>query len=404
MIHHRFSQTVLVFTTALLLASTTSAEWQSSANRESTLTIQSKALGEERTVVLRLPARFDANKAYPVVYVLDAEWNFEYIAAYLDNMVLNGNYPPMVVTGIVNVNRNRDYVPRSDPHFMHTGEADSFLAFAENEWMPAIESRFSGAEARVLVGHSFGGVFALHTLFTQPELFDAYLAMGSSAWIGGGVLLEEARALFASDATPDAFVWMAVGEGDGGPTVPSSRDLAAVFELEAPPSLEWTFSVTPRTDHFTNFITGTHEAFMALFPAWGFKEELAQSARALGAKGVEDWFAGKQAALDWRFQPNWFDLGVTALGLARDPVTADAALAVTAALRNFYPDNAFIALYSATVYESAQQFELALSETERALALAQAQNLDPNELQLEMLTTKRDRIMEQLGDGVGPEQ
>lgn len=387
---------ILTATMALLFASSLLASGLSSAERTSTLDIDSSVLGENRVVNVQVPRDFDPERAYPVVYVLDGEWNFEFVTGYLDNLMLNGVYPPMVVTSVVNVNRNRDYVPRADQYFPHTGGADAFLDFLEDEWMPRVESRFAGSQARVLVGHSFGGVFALHTLFTRPGLFDAYLAMGTSAWIADRVLFEEARALFDSGAEPDAFVWMAVGEGDGGPTVPSSRDLAALFELEAPNSLEWTFSVTPRTDHFTNFISGTHDAFMALFPTWGFKEELADRARMQGADGVDGWFAEKEKSLGWRFQPNWFDLGVTALMLSREAATADAALAVTAALRRHFPGNAFIALYSASVFENTGDFENALSETERTIALATAQGLDPNELQLETLAAKRQRIAAQL--------
>lgn len=364
------------------------------AQRTHAFTIASKALDEERTVYVRAPSEGGFGGTYPVVYVLDAEWNFEYVAAYIENLVENGAYPPMVVTGIVNVNRNRDYVPRADRHFPHTGEADRFLDFVATEWIPRVEERFAGSGRRVLVGHSFGGVFTLHTLFTRPGLFDAYLAMGSSAWIADRVLFDGAEALFESGANPNPFVWMAVGENDGGPTIPSGKDLAALFELKAPASLEWTFSITPRTDHFTNFISGTHAAFMALFPSFGFDRELTTRARLQGAAGVDAWFAEKESSLGWRFQPAWFDLGVTALTLAREPATAEAARSVTAQLRRYFPDNAFIAFYSATVYEQSGMLAEALAEAERAITLAEERRLDPNELQIETLESSRQRIRE----------
>ena len=361
-------------------------------SRTDTLEIQSEVLGESRRVVVQKPGGYDPSSSYPTVYVLDAEWNFNYVAAYLDNLAENEVYPPMLVTGIVNVNRNRDYVPRADAHFRDTGQADKFLEFVEKEWIARIESEYAANGRRVLIGHSFGGVFALHTLFRQPELFDAYLAFGSSAWIADRVLFEEATAYFESEGPFEKFVWMTVGEGDGGPTVPSSKDLAAVFELEAPGSLEWTFSVTPRTDHFTNFISVAHDAFMALFPAWEFKDELALRAKLQGADGVNGWFEEKESALGWRFSPAWFDLGVTALSLSRDPQTAAAARALTAKLRRHYPHNAFIALYSASVYENTQMYEEALAQTERAISLVNEQKLDPNELSLDGLVEKRQRI------------
>lgn len=366
------------------------------AVRSSQFTIASQVLGEPRAVHVRVPPGFDPGRRYPVVYVLDAEWNFEFVAAYLDNLVANEVYPPLIVSGIVNVDRNRDYVPRADAHFPHTGQADAFLRFVEEEWIAQVEERFPASAQRVLVGHSFGGVFTLHALFRRPELFDAYLAMGTSAWIGERVLFEEAHALFASGAEPDAFVWMAVGEGDGGPTLPSGRDLAALFETEAPSSLEWTFSVTPRTDHFTNFISGVHEAFEALFPAWGFPDALEARARAGGAPAVRAWFAEQEQALGWRFQPAWFDLGVKALVLSREPEHAGAAQALAEELRRHYPRQVHVAQFSANVHANAGDLEQALAEIERTIALTREAGLHPNEVQLESLEANRARILERL--------
>ena len=46
---------------------------------------------------------------------------------------------------------------------------------------------------RTLWGHSFGGLFALHALFTKPESFDRYAAISPSLWWGDGMLITVAR-------------------------------------------------------------------------------------------------------------------------------------------------------------------------------------------------------------------
>jgi predicted alpha/beta superfamily hydrolase len=375
----------------MLLPITVFADTWNSAQRTQTHVIQSGILDEERTVLVRMPPGYDPQHRYPVVYVPDAEWNFELVASYLDYMADNDIYPDMIVTGAVNVNRNRDYIPRPDPHYRDTGQADRYLAFVKNEWLPFISENYASAPQRVLIGHSFGGVITLHTLFSEPDLFNAYIALGSSAWIADRVLFEEAEVYFEKNPEHDAFVYMAVGEGDGGPTVPSSRDLAALFQLHAPASLEWKFDVTPRTDHFKNVPSGMHDAFMALFPAWEFDRELAAVARDGGVEGVRNFFAAKTETLGWRFLAAWFDLGIVALNLVREDLDEEA-LAVMEAIRKHHPQNAIAAEFSGMVLERTENFQEATSEYKRAMQLAREQGLHPNAVHLDRLQASLERV------------
>jgi predicted alpha/beta superfamily hydrolase len=384
--------TVLIFS----LSSLAFANTNDSAERTKVISLESETLNEIREIFTRTPPSYDPeNREYPVVYVLDGEWNFEFVASYLDYMFTHNIYPEMIVTGVRNVNRNRDYVPRADIYFEDTGEADTFLKFLKNEWIEEIEKKYPASDERFLIGHSFGGVFTLHTLFSDPVLFDAYIALGASAWIAEGVLLEEAQDYFANPADADAFVYMAVGEGDGGPTVPSSRELAELFEKNAPESLEWTFEITPKTDHFKNFASGMHDAFMALFPAWGFDDEVLDVARTDGVKGVDEWFKEKQDVLGMRFQPAWFDLGVVAFTLTQEG-HGDAATALINNLISYYPQNGHVANFAASVFEMNERYEEALQEYERAIEIVMEQNLHPNTLHLGSLESGAERVRENL--------
>lgn len=376
----------------LLILAPAHADTFNSADRTTTHAVASDALGEQRRIYVRTPIGYDPKvQDYPVVYVLDAEWNFELVASYLDYMKDNGLYPPMIVVGVENVNRNRDYVPRADANFDDTGRADAFLEFVETEWVPFVDQRYPTSAERILVGHSFGGVFTLHALFKSHELFDAYFALGSSAWIADRVLFEEAEAFFENTPQADEFVYMAVGEGDGGPTVPSSRDLAALFEEKAPASLEWTYDETSKTDHFKNVVSGMHDGFMALFPAWEFEAEVAEKARAEGAEGVNAWFDEKEAALGYRFVPAWFDMGVAALMLGRDG-HHEAALALMARLRDHHPNDAHVASFGASVFENAGRLEDAEAEFARTIKLTNEQGLHPNAMHLDRLERGLERV------------
>lgn len=345
--------------------------------------IESSVLGETRRVLVRLPEGHEPGRPYPTVYVLDADGQFEWIAAYLGYMARQAVYPPVIVTGVLNVNRNRDFVPRADANYPDTGEAARFLRFVKDEWVPRIEADHGESSGRVIVGHSFGGVFAMYALFSAPGLFDATIALGTSAWVGDGVLMEQARSWFDDEAPNGQFVYMAVGENDGGPTVPSSRDLAALFELHAPNSLDWQYVETPRTEHFLNVVSGGHGGFMALFPSYGFDDELLAAARAGGREAVDAWFQDKEESLGWRFVPSWFDLGVAAMQVA--PTDVDAALAITSSLLRHHPDHANAMSFHAGVLSRAGRHEEAVVSYQRAIALVESQGLHPNRAHLDSL-------------------
>jgi len=374
------------------------ADTFNSAERTSTHTIESEKLGETRTIIVRTPIGYDPTMQYAVVYLTDGEWSFELVASHLDYMTDNDVYPPLIVSGSINVNRNRDYVPRADKGFADTGQAGRYLEFVHDEWLPYMDEHYATSDNRVLLGHSFGGVFALHTLFTEGTLFDAYIALGASAWIADRVLFEEADAWFREPMNPDAFVYMAVGEGDGGPTVPSSQDLAVLFEEKAPDTLEWKFSITPQTDHFKNAVSGMNEAFMALFPAWGFAEELSAIAATGGATGVDRWFADKESSLGFRFVPAWFDLGVATYGMVQEGHT-DGALATMQHLREHHPDNPHVASMSAWVFEKSGDLPEAAVEYARGIRIANEQGLHPNFIHLDRLHRGLARVTSEIEDG-----
>ncbi|TAA39621.1 alpha/beta hydrolase [Pseudoxanthomonas winnipegensis] len=180
-------------------------------------------------------ARPDASApagGYPVIYVLDANAMFTTVA---DSARLQAFRPswtgvaPAVVVGIGVPGdglfdlpgRYLDLTtpvpgggasPAGGPP-MKTGGADAFLAFIQNQVKPAVQARISIDRARqALFGHSLGGLFVLHTLFTHPDAFQAYIAVSPSVWWGNGSLFKEAEAFVAAGQGQGARVLLTVGQ------------------------------------------------------------------------------------------------------------------------------------------------------------------------------------------------
>ena len=83
--------------------------------------------------------------------------------------------------------------------------------------------------------------------------------------------------------------------------------------------------------------------------------------------------------------------GVIALQLSRGE-HGEAALALMAQLRAYYPDSAYVADFSGSVYENVGQLEDAASEYERAITLAMEQGLHPNAMHTDRLERDLARV------------
>lgn len=76
-----------------------------------------------------------------------------------------------------------------------TGGQDLFLAMIAEQLLPRLTRDLPlDPGALTLFGHSLGGLFVLHALFTRPGLFARYAAADPSTWWNAGETLREANA------------------------------------------------------------------------------------------------------------------------------------------------------------------------------------------------------------------
>jgi len=145
-------------------------------------------------------------EGFPVIYMTDGNSVF---AGAVDATRLQARaLGPVVIVAIGypietpfdGPRRFYDLTPLTDPsnipaHMnkdMRTGGQDAFLDFITQQVRPVIEQRYkTDPKRQTLFGHSLGGQFVLHALFTRPELFQTYIAGSPSIWWNGRSLLKE---------------------------------------------------------------------------------------------------------------------------------------------------------------------------------------------------------------------
>src|SRR6185437_14243045 len=171
-------------------------------------TLNSRALGEPRAIDVALPSGYDTDTSqrYPVLVVLDGEFEGEIATAVSRFYADAGQLPNTIVVGVRNTNRNRDMTPAPaagfaiPPEAEGAGGAERFLAFLSDELLPYLDQHYRTAPLRVLVGHSLGGLFAIYALDRRPGLFSGYVVMEPAAWWNNGKEFKDARAVLATPA------------------------------------------------------------------------------------------------------------------------------------------------------------------------------------------------------------
>ncbi|KAE8360981.1 Alpha/Beta hydrolase protein [Aspergillus caelatus] len=101
--------------------------------------------------------------------------------------------------------RSLDLTPPTQAQVNGYGGADLCLDFIEKAVRPAIKERFPklSFSREALYGHSYGGLFALHALFTRPQSFDCYIASSPSIWWNSRCILHEAKSFLDQEKAAD---------------------------------------------------------------------------------------------------------------------------------------------------------------------------------------------------------
>jgi len=161
-------------------------------------------------VQLAVPRRAAPATGFPVLYMLDGNAAFAALTAEQLLALEQGGTPPVIVAigyatdlRFDTTARAYDYTPPvpgpgptvdSGAHDRPAGGADIFLALIEQQIKPAVRARVAVDPAQQsLWGHSYGGLFVLHTLLRQPATFQRYIAADPSFWWHNGFILQEER-------------------------------------------------------------------------------------------------------------------------------------------------------------------------------------------------------------------
>lgn len=213
--------------------------------------------GQEYVLNIMVPGGYrNSNKKYPVLYVMDAQWDFPLSCSLYGQQYFDGFIPEMIIVGVtwggVNPNpdslRARDYTPTNEARLPQSGGADNFLAFMKNELFPFIEANYRvDANDRGLMGCSLGGLFTMYSLFTHSDMFQRYIAASPAYGWGNQVLYQYEKNYFENTARPKASLFMCIGGVER--SVPGFEKLTQFLMDRHYPNLQLQSRVLENTGH-----------------------------------------------------------------------------------------------------------------------------------------------------------
>jgi len=189
------------------------AQSQEADSRALNAVINSEILNEDRDLVIYLPDDYHTSEnRYPVLYLLDGRTHFHHATGAVNFLSVYGKIPDMIVVSVINVDRNRDFSPVHDASIPTSGGAEKFLGFLSEELIPNMDNDYRTSGFNVLMGHSFGGTFAVYSLLTKPEVFDGYIAISPYLHYADNYLVKESMVSLKPYMKSRKFFYMTVGD------------------------------------------------------------------------------------------------------------------------------------------------------------------------------------------------
>jgi len=244
--------------------------------------IHARALGRDYALHVALPPgyRDRPGHRYPVVFTTDSPQSFPLIRSLhlrlrdggrvLEDAILVGLGYAIGDDAVQS--RRRDYTPTrhgdidarpTTPRPVVYGEAEGYRRHIRDEVLPFLEARYRiDPQRRIYAGHSYGGLFGVHVLLTEPEMFAKYILISPSLWYGRRVMLARERAYAMRHRDLPADVLFLIGSLETVPdpdTEPHSKarfamvedleELVANLRSRGYPSLRVALEVLAGEDH-----------------------------------------------------------------------------------------------------------------------------------------------------------
>ena len=367
-----------------------------------TMTLPSKIMGEERTILVSTPPGYEQRSGgYAVLYMTDGNAHFTHTRGTVDFLARNGVIPQLIIVAVVNTDRTRDLSPTHIDsrevngvvrEYPSSGGAPKFLDFFERELFPYIDSHYRTMPMRLFSGHSFGGLFALNVIFTRPEMFDAVLAVSPSLNWDDELPIRQASTFFDDREEFNATLFVAMADEEKGDPRPNRLDrLEKALQGSKSVGFDWQVMRMPDENHGTVVLRAHYWGLRKAFDDWRLPRNPETGRFDGGLDDVKKHYAGLSERYGFTIVPEenlLNNLGYQILG------REDFAGAIEVFRYNveLYPESPNVYDSLGEALENAGRLDEALTSYSEAVEKA----TELGDERLPIFTANRDRLKEQL--------
>lgn len=200
---------------AVLLGSCNEEKFDPASTR--TFTIESPSIGATYPIQVALPENYNSSgEKFSTIYVLDGDQDFDLVANTCKSLADRYGVANVIVVSIgYGRDRSIDYTPTETGS--STGGAPEFLAFITNELIPKIEQDFNAGtarESRVILGHSYGGLFGAYAFAVNNSVFGNYILLSPSLWFDNEISMTLEKQNRVDNQDIRQLVFMGIGEAE----------------------------------------------------------------------------------------------------------------------------------------------------------------------------------------------
>ena len=177
--------------------------------------LQATSNGATYAIRVGLPANYNpSGEKYATIYVLDGKEIFGYVSNRCQEISDQYALKNVLVVSIgYGRDRSIDYTPTKMSSV--TGGAPQFLNFIETQLIPKMEHDFqadTNRESRVILGHSYGGLFGEYAFCVRNRVFSNYIMLSPSLWFNNYIPLQMEKENRANNKNEKQLVFLGIGE------------------------------------------------------------------------------------------------------------------------------------------------------------------------------------------------
>ncbi len=211
---HSALMTISLILIAFIFSSCIKKELFDPSLQQEQFDLKSNANGATYNIRVGLPSGFDpASKKYATLYVLDGENDFEFVSNRCNEISSSMGVTNVVVVSIgYGKNRSIDYTPTKVSSV--TGGGPDFFNFIETQLITKMQNDYhvdTTRSGRVIIGHSYGGLFGTYALLAHNHVFGNYLLLSPSLWYDHKVCLKMEKESESINKNQKQIIYMAIG-------------------------------------------------------------------------------------------------------------------------------------------------------------------------------------------------